>query len=160
MTKKTKKLVYTNKNKKQHIKKRKINKTKKNKNMKGGVFGGNVNKKVEKIMIDNLCNATNNGVSLNNKDVLAATNVSNLCNNRDLSKPKKIMPEFNSSGFFGTIVGVALLPFKIGANVLGNITGYRTVQEQPTNNVGNIPLNQINNNISNIPNNNRNIQKI
>lgn len=158
MTKKTKKLVYTNKNKKQNIKKRKINKTKKNKTMKGGgVFGGNVNKKVEKIMIDNLCNSTNNGVSLNAKDVLAATNISNLCNNRDLSKPKKIIPEFNSSGFFGTIVGVALMPFKIGANVLGNITGYRNETEQKKDNVnvGTIPLNQLNNgNIANIPNNN------
>jgi len=143
MSKRTKKLVRKNTKKVEKKNKR----TKKN-NMKGGFLGGNVNKKVEKIMIDNLCKTTNNGLSLNNKDILAATNVSNLCNNRDLTKPKKIMPEFNSSGFFGTIVGVALLPFKIGANIIGNVTGLRAKEEpkeKVVNNVGNIPLNQINN---------------
>jgi hypothetical protein len=129
MTKKT--LVNIKKTNNKHTKKRvnkrklPIKKTKKVLNMNGGFFGG-TKKQIEKIMIANVCVSTQNGQSLHNKDAIASVNIKNLCMNSDTSPPISVIPSFNGSGLFSSIVSIATMPFKIGINVIGNITGFTT----------------------------------
>ena len=124
------------------ITKRKL-RSRRSKNMKGGFFklggGAAANNDVQNVMIENLCNSTRGGGTLDETDKVAATNVKNLCDVRNTTiqnSPTNTLRGGNSSSssLFGKVFSLVTAPMRIAFNIIGKVTGFSAESKAPLNN--------------------------